>query len=122
MFFRKDPQVVAEGIIQKVRMGKGMTASDLRHLVEAGRLRLIVPVDPKVCPWPTPKFFELSKKQAVELMAAYDKAEHLQDKIQYYIRSDDTVVLLRRENADFGFNSVPDREPGKVSGTQDQYL
>jgi hypothetical protein len=118
MFFRKpDPEVVAEGIIHRVRMGQGMTASDLRHLVEVGRLRVCVPIDPKVSPWAAPKLFELSTRQALDMMAAYDQAEHLQNKVQYYVRSDDTVILIRRENADFGADCMPAGGPHTVPGS-----
>lgn len=85
----------------------GMSVEDLRGFVERGETRLLVPIDPKISPWPLPKLFALDRSQALTLMSAFEQATDTQTRVAYLLRGDGTVALIRRDDADTGLDGVP---------------
>jgi hypothetical protein len=111
MFWNRT-HTVTQGVLGDIRENGGLTAKSLRAHVEDGA-RLCVPIDPGVSPWLVPKTFELSQKQALELLDALDQSGL---RVTYVVRSNGTIALIRRENAEPCDDAVHDRGPTPLPG------
>jgi hypothetical protein len=113
MFWSK-PRQLAQGVIGDIRESGELKPQTLREHLDRGA-RLLVPIDRGVSPWPGPKHFEISHKQAMTLVDAIEDAKV---RVTFVLRSDGTIALIRRENAEPSDDAVHDREPEQVPGLQ----
>jgi hypothetical protein len=107
-------RTLTNGILGEIRDNGGLTALTLREHVERGA-RLLVPIDRTLSPWPVPRLFELSRKQALDLLAAIGPES--ETRITYVVRSDGSIALIRRDDAYTGADSLPVGGSDTLQGT-----
>lgn len=98
-------KIKAQGILGDIRSKGGLDAASLRERVGSGEITLLVPIDPRLNPWPVSRLFSLSKHQALTYLEALETADHI--RVDYIVRSDGTVALIRRDDADTGIDGLP---------------
>jgi hypothetical protein len=91
----------AQGILDDIREKGGLDARSLRERVAKGDVTILV--EPRLNPWPVPRLFSLSRNQALELL---DAVERENVRVDYVVRSDGTVALHRRDDADTGIDGL----------------
>lgn len=104
--------IVSQGVLGKMRGKTEIGRNELRDHVETGELTVLVPIDPGINPWSVPRLFSLSRKQALELLDAVED----DGRIEYVLRSDRTIALMRRRNADPNDDGVLDRGTEPLPG------
>jgi hypothetical protein len=109
-------RTLTSGLLGEIEEAGGLTKTSLRGHIERGGT-LLVPIDIRVSPWPAPKLFALSHKQAIDLLDAM--GPEAETRITYVVRSDGSVALIRRDHADTSSDCLPAGGPDAVQGTQD---
>jgi hypothetical protein len=107
-------RTLARGVLGEINQSGGLTVGDLYRFVEQGRSKVLVPIDQRVSPWIVPKFFTLSTSQALTLMDAIERDQSLHLKIEYLLRADGTIALIRREDDHSSDDGVHVRQSGEV--------
>lgn len=97
-------KVKAQGILGDIRTKGGLDAASLRERCGTGEITLLVPIDPQLNPWSVPRLFSLSRAQAVAYLDALEVANNV--RVGFVVRSDNTVALIRRDDADTGTDGL----------------
>jgi hypothetical protein len=114
MFWNR-PHDLARGVLGDMREGTGeLDYKSLLEHIDRGA-RLLVPVDPRVSPWDVPKLFELSRNQAMTLV---EQIQTTKVRVTFMLRSDGTIALLRRDDAQPSDDTVPSGGPPPLPGLQ----
>ena len=85
------------------------TPKDVASYIATENLRVLVPIDKRISPWPLPKLFELSFTQAMYLMSEISKAgEDYLGTISWMVRPDGRIALVPAEIASAEHDDGPD--------------
>jgi hypothetical protein len=106
---------ISEGVLGDMREGTGeLDVKSLLEHIERGA-RILAPIDPRVSPWDVPKLFELSRNQSVMLVEQIIKTKV---RVAFMLRSDGTIALLRRDDAQPSDDTVPSGGSEPLPGLQ----
>ena len=74
------------------------TPREIVQYIASENLKVLVPIDKRVSPWPMPKLFELSFTQSVHLLSEMGKADDgFSDRISWQLRPDGRIALVPSE-------------------------